>query len=116
MKHTKTIATISLLGFVLFLVIVCSLHFLRPDKNILTCFVSEYAVGNYSWLLTTSYNLLAASATLLLIGLVLNNDSSKSSFITLGLFCIGILLASVFPTDVPVVPPTQTGIIHHSFY
>lgn len=112
MKYTKIIALISLLGFILFLFIMLSLHFLRPDKNMLTCFVSEYAVGNYSWLLTTSYDVLAASATLLLIGLVLNNDSSKSSIITLGLFCIGILLASVFPTDVPVVHPTKTGIIH----
>ncbi len=112
MKHTKTLARISFSGITLFLVIVCSLHFLRPDKNPLTCFVSEYAVGNYSWMLTTSYYVLATSAALILTGLLLNINTSNPSIITLGLFSFGLTLAAIFPTDVPVVPPTPTGLIH----
>ncbi len=112
MKHTKTIALISLSGCILFFVIVCSLHFLRPDKNMLTCFVSEYAVGNYSWLMTTAGYALTSAAALLLTGLLLNIKASKKSSITLGIFCVGFLLLSIFPTDVPVVPPTPHGLIH----
>ena len=112
MKQTKTIALISISGFILFLVIVFTLHFLRPDKNMLTCYISEYAVGNYSWLLKISYYVLATSTALMLTGLLLNIDASKTSIITLGIFSFGILLASIFPTDVPVLPPTSIGLIH----
>ncbi len=112
MKHTKTIALISFSGFVLFLAIVFTLHFLRPDKNLLTCFVSEYAVGSYSWLMTIAFLTLSSAAALLLTGLLLTIIASITSSITLGIFSFGILLASIFPTDVPVVPPTPTGLIH----
>ena len=112
MKHTKTIALISLVGCILFFVIVCSLHFLQPDKNMLSCFVSEYAVGNYSWLMKMAgYSLTIASA-LQLTGLLQNIKASKKSSIALGIFCIGFFLLSIFPTDVPVIPPTPHGLIH----
>ena len=112
MKYTKTIAFISSCGFILFAVIVCLLHFLRPDKNRLSCFVSEYAVGNYSWLMTIAFYILSFAAALLLRGLLLNTTSSKTSNITLGIFCAGMLLVAIFPTDVPVEPPTSRGLIH----
>ncbi len=112
MKYTKTIALISLFGFILFLLIVFSLHFLRPDKNMLTSFVSEYAIGNYSWLLTISYNVLATSTALLLTGLLLNIRATKKNIITLGIFCLGILLASIFKTDIPLMQTTLHGLIH----
>ena len=112
MKHTKTIALISLSGFILFLVIVFTLHFLRPDKNMLTCFVSEYAVGEYSWLMKTAGYSLTIATALLLTGLLQKIRASKKSIISLGIFCVGFLLLTIFPTDVPVVPPSPTGLIH----
>ncbi len=112
MKPTKTIALISLSGFILFFVMVCSLHFLRPDKNMLTCYVSEYAVGEYSWLMMIAGYSVTIATALLLTGLLLNIRSSKKSIISLGIFCVGFLLLTIFPTDVPVVPPTPTGLIH----
>lgn len=112
MKFTKTIALLSLSGFILFFIIVVTLHFLRTDKNILTSFVSEYAVGNYSWLMTIAFYCIITGATLLLIGLSINTRATKKSIITLGIFCIGFLLVSIFPTDVPVNPPSPHGLIH----
>lgn len=112
MKHTKTIALISLSGCLLFFVIVCGLHFLRADKNIFTSFVSEYAVGDYSWLMTIAFYALAFAGILLLSGLMINIKSSKISIITMGIFCVGMLLVATFPTDVPVIPPTLCGLIH----
>lgn len=112
MKPTKTIAFISLCGLLLFVAIVSLLHFLRPDKNMLSCFVSEYAVGNYSWLMTIAFYALAFAATLLLRSLLLNSTSSKTSKITLGFFCAGMLLVAIFPTDIPGEPPTPRGLIH----
>ncbi len=112
MKHTKTIAFISFSGCLLFFVIVFSLHFLRPDKNMLTCFVSEYGVGNYSWLMRIAGYALTVAATLLLTGLLLNIRAAKKSSISLCFFCVGFLLLTIFPTDVPVFPPTPHGLIH----
>lgn len=88
------------------------LHFLRPDKNMLSCFVSEYAVGKYSWLMTIAFYVLSLASTLLLFGLSLQVTSSIICKITLGLFSIGILLAGIFPTDVSGFPQTTVGLIH----
>ena len=112
MKPTKTIAFISSCSLMLFVSIVFLLHFLRPTKNMLSCFVSEYAVGNYSWLMIIAFYALAFAAALLLKGLLLNTKPSKTSKITLGIFCVGILLVAIFPTDVPVEPPSPHGLIH----
>jgi phosphate/sulfate permease len=112
MKPTKTIAFISLCGLMLFVVIVFLLHFLRSDKNMLSCFVSEYAVGNYSWLMTIAFYALAFAATLLLIALLQNIEASVTSSITTGIFCVGILLVAIFPTDVPVEPASPRGLVH----
>jgi len=112
MKFIKTIALLSLSGFILFFIIVVTLHFLRTDKNMLTSFVSEYAVGNYSWLMTIAFYSITTGATLLLIGLSINTKATKKSIITMGIFCIGFLLISIFPTDVPVRPPSSHGLIH----
>lgn len=112
MKFIKTIALMSILGCILFFAIVFSLHFLRADKNMLTCFVSEYAVGSYSWLMTIAFYALTTAAVLLLTGLSLYFKATKKSIITLSIFCIGFLVLSIFPTDVPVIPTTPHGLIH----
>ncbi|OYU53806.1 MAG: hypothetical protein CFE25_17065 [Chitinophagaceae bacterium BSSC1] len=112
MKPKKINALISISGLILFFIIVMCLHFLRPDKNMLSCFVSEYAVGNYSWLMTIAFYALSLASTLLLFGLSLQVTSSLICKITLGFFSIGILMAGVFPTDVPGFPQTTAGLIH----
>jgi len=112
MKPTKSIAFISFCGCILFVIIVCVLHFLRPDKNRLSCFVSEYAVGDFGWLMTICFYSLAIATALLLIGLLQDGKASATGCITLGIFSVGILLAGIFPTDVPVEPPTPRGLVH----
>lgn len=112
MKPIKTNAFISLYGLILFVTIVIFLHFLRPDKNMLTSFVSEYAVGKDSWLMTIAFFALAIASTLLLMGLMLHDYASSTGKITLGIFCVGIFLAAIFPTDVPAFPQTTVGLIH----
>jgi hypothetical membrane protein len=112
MKPSKTFTFISLCGCTVFVAIVCLLHFLRPDKNRLTCFVSEYAVGNYGWLMTIGFYTLALAAAMLLIGLLQDCKVSATGCVTLGIFSAGILLAGIFPTDLPGNPPTTRGLIH----
>ncbi len=100
-------------GLVFFLVATVLMHLLRPNLPFLSSFVSEYAVGDYGWLMTIGFFSLAIAALLLLIGLSMNLTTSNVSKITLGIFCAGTLLFSIFPTDVPVVlRPTPRGLIH----
>lgn len=112
MKPTKSLAIISFCGFLLFVIIVFALHFLRPDKNLFSCFVSEYAVGNYSWLMTIAFYDLTIASTLLLSELMIKVKSSKTSKITLSFFCSGILLGGIYPTDLPGNEPSKGGLIH----
>jgi hypothetical protein len=70
-------------------------------------------VGKYDWLMTIAFYSLAFGASLLLRGLLLlNTISSKTSKITLGIFCVGIFLVAIFPTDIPGELPTVRGLIH----
>ena len=55
---------------------------------------------------------LTVAATLLLTGLLVNINAAKKSSISLCFFCVGFLLLTIFPTDVPVFPPTPHGLIH----
>ncbi len=112
MKRTKTLSLISLWGFLLFFAIVSLLHFLRPDKNLLSCFVSEYAVGNYGWLMTIAFYALGLATALLLTGLLQSCKASATSGIAISIFCLGIVLAGIFPTDLPQALPTPGGLMH----
>ena len=112
MKLQKLFAFISFYSVLLFAAIVCLLHFIRPDKNMLSCFVSEYAVGDYGLLLTIAFYILAVASALLLISLVQHGKASVPGSIASGVFCVGIFLAGIFPTDVPVELPTNRGLIY----
>lgn len=112
MNLQKLFAFFSFCGILLFAAIVCLLHFVRPDKSMFSCFVSEYAVGNFGWLMTIAFYTLAVATALLLISLVQHGIASATGWIATSIFCVGILSAGIFPTNLPVEPPTPRGLIH----
>lgn len=112
MSYTKKIALASLYGHLLFLFVFILMHFLRPDKSYLKNFTSEYAVGDFSWLMTLGFLGVVTGALFIIIGLLLHFKPSKISVITLSLWCLGMLLAALFKTDVPVEKTTVKGLIH----
>ncbi len=112
MSYTKKIALASLYGHLLFLFVFILMHFLRPDKSYLKNFTSEYAVGDFGWLMTLGFLGVVTGALFIIIGLLLHFKASKISVITLSLWCVGMLLAALFKTDVPVEKTTVKGLIH----
>ena len=112
MRYTKGIASVSLWGNLLFLIVIVLLNFLRPDKNPLTCFVSEYGIGDYGWLMTTEFFSFATAAVALFSGLLMTIQASKTNIITFSIFCGGAFLFSIFTTDLPEDRPTPYGLIH----
>ena len=112
MSYTKKIALTSLYGHLLFLFVFILMHFLRPDKSYLKNFTSEYAVGDVGWLMTLGFLGVVTGALFIIIGLLMHFKPSKISVITLSLWCVGMLLAALFKTDVPVEKTTVKGLIH----
>ena len=45
----------------LFLLLFASLHFLEPEFDPSWCFLSEYALGNYGWMMVLAFFALASS-------------------------------------------------------
>jgi len=54
-KQAARIASIAIVGISYFLTAVIALHFLRPDYDPVSRFVSEYAVGQYGFLMTSAF-------------------------------------------------------------
>lgn len=112
MSYTKKIALASLYGHLLFLFVFILMHFLRPDKSYLKNFTSEYAVDDFGWLMTLGFLGVVTGTLFFIIGLVFHFKPSKISVITLSLWCVGMLLATLFKTDVPVEKTTVKGLVH----
>jgi hypothetical protein len=62
--------------------------------------------------MSIAFYTLAVATAMLLIGLLQDNKTSATGCVTLGIFSAGILLAGIFPTDLPGEPPTPRGLIH----
>jgi hypothetical protein len=117
-------------GAVLFLIAMVTLHLLRPDYT-LRNFLSEYAVGPFSFLLTTAIYELSATFLMLLFGLRLSVRPSAiltASCVLSGVVIISLCAVAAFPIDF-IRPPdgslptcaallaslTRTDIIHGLF-
>ena len=91
------------------------MHVLRPDLEAAKHFLSEYALGPYSWVMTASF--VAASAGCLCLSLGLRRSGLVTVLATCGqaLFAIagaGLLVSAICPMDSPQGPSTTTGEIH----
>lgn len=114
-KQVARIATIAVVGIAYFLIAVIALHFLRPDYDPVSRWVSEYAVGSYGFLMTSAFFGLSLGSLALVIGLYQGVSRSGRSWIgllLLGIWGVGILIAGIFPGDLRGAPETISGNIH----
>ena len=111
----KTLTTLALIGIAYFLVVIVTLHFLRPDLNPISRPTSEYAVGPYAFLMTTAFLSMSIASLSLVIALYKGMSSSvrsRTGLILLGVWGVGVLVAMSFPIDPEGAGQTTTGIIH----
>jgi len=87
-KQAARIASIAIVGISYFLTTVIALHFLRPDYDPVSRFVSEYAVGQYGFLMTSAFFGLSLGSLALVIRLYQGVSRSARSWI--GLILLGI--------------------------
>ena len=111
-RYAKTIAFAGLFSHLSFLFVFILIHFIRPDKSILSSFVSEYVIGRFGWLMTIGFFGIAIGTLCLITGLLFSVKASKTAITTLVIWCIGAFLFSLFTTDLPGIAPTPQGLIH----
>jgi len=112
MKQLTTLALICITYFVFAIVV---LHFLRPDLNPMSRPTSEYAVGEYGFLMTTAFLGMSVASLSLLIGLykiMPQRIRSRIGLILLGVWGVGVLVAMSFPINPAGTDLTTISTIH----
>jgi hypothetical membrane protein len=87
-----------------FVIVLTVLHILQPEFDPRFRFMSEYALGDYGWLMTTTFFALGLAPLAAAIGLRAVNQLSRSTRIGLGLLVVAaifIWLAGVFRDSIP---------------
>jgi Protein of unknown function (DUF998) len=98
------------------------MHVLRPDLDLLSRPLSEYAVGRYGALFTSALLVWGIAALIFAAGLhrgVMRSGWLSSGLLLLVVFAVGLIGAGLFPMDVPFPPEhfslesfTRGGLIH----
>jgi hypothetical protein len=112
-----TAARLSLLSGAAFLVLLAALHFVRPDLDPSWSVISEYALGDYGWLMTIAFLAWGLSAISLFVAIrsQVQNLVGRIGLVFLLIGAAGLILAAIFPTDPITTPPealTTGGTIH----
>ncbi len=87
-----------------YLIVVIALHVLEPEFDPRFRFMSEYALGDYGWLMTTTFFVLGLAAFVAAAGLRQVHQSSRSARLGVGLLAVGapfIWLAGIFKDSIP---------------
>jgi hypothetical protein len=111
------LAWIGLLGIVLFVVNIISLHFLQGDLKPLDEAISYYVHGSEGWLLTVGLIVLgiASLAITRALGKIVDGPGARPGLWLLGVWSVGVLLGGFFPADPPGHwngPQSLAGMVH----
>ena len=91
------------------------MHLLRPDYAPAIHMISEYAVGQYGWVMMTCFLAMACGCLTLLFGLVRSGPGSAVAWagtLLLALPAMGLVVSALYPMDGSGTSPTRTGEIH----
>jgi len=94
-------ARLSFIGSAAFVVLLASLHVLKPELDPSWRFISEYAIGEYGWIMVLAFFSLALSYVMLFVTLR-SQIRSIGGKIGLGLLLVsaaGLAIAGIFTTD-----------------
>jgi hypothetical membrane protein len=87
-----------------YVIVLVVLHILEPEFDPRFRFMSEYALGDYGWLMTTTFFALGSAGLTVAAGLAQLPQSSQSTRIGIGLLAVGslgIYLAGIFKDSLP---------------
>jgi hypothetical protein len=97
-------ASVAIIAFAYFLIIVTALYFLNPSYSLFRSFAGTYDLGSYEFLIASTFFSLGFGALALVIGLyrgISRSARSRRGLILLGIWGVGMLLAGIFPANEP---------------
>jgi hypothetical protein len=109
------LATVALILFSYFSIILIALHFIRPDYTPVDHMISDYAVGRAGWLMTTAFVALGFGCLALSLGLWRSGPKTIPALIArlfLIVVFLGLMVTATFATDLETAKDTQHGMIH----
>lgn len=116
--HQKTAALLALgalIFFVYFTAALVLMHVLRPDYTVTDHMISDYAIGQFGWIMTTAFLSASLGCLFLGIGMVCMGPAAwlgRSGAFFLIVCALGLLVTAIFPTDLETAPSTRSGDIH----
>lgn len=114
-QQGATLALITIIGIVLYVIIDVIAQLLPPHYNAITKAESDLAVGPYGFLMAINFVIRGLLSLALLIALTRTTTKegrSQFGLILLGIWAVGALLLALFPTDLAGQKPTLHGLIH----
>jgi len=108
-SNVQTLAArLSIASGVLFVLLLLSLHVLEPEFDPTWRFISEYALGNFGWMMHLAFFMLATSLVSASVALFsqVRGVVGYIGLAILGIGAIGILIAAIFTTD-PIATPQE---------
>lgn len=115
-KHRSTVLPTAAAGFFSYFVAALLLmHVVRPDYTVVDHMISDYAVGESGWIMTTAFVSASLGCLALAIGLFWDGPTSWLGRIGAALLVVasaGLVVTALFPTDLETAPSTWTGDIH----
>lgn len=110
-------ALVSIFSGALFVLLLCSLHLLQPEFDPTWRFISEYALGDFGWMMHLAFGLLALAQISVAITIFphIRTVTGYIGLVILGISAIGVIIAGIFVTDPISVSPddaTFSGSMH----
>lgn len=110
-------ALTSIIAGGLFVLLLSSLHLLEPEFDPTWRFISEYALGDFGWMMHLAFGLLALAQISVAITIFphIRTVTGYIGLVILGISAIGVITAGIFVTDPITVSPddaTFSGSMH----
>jgi Protein of unknown function (DUF998) len=115
---TPTAALLSFAAAATFVVLLAALHFIKPELDPSWHFISEYAIGDYGWIMVVAFLSLAFSYVSLFVAIrsQLRTIAGRIGLVLLLVSALGLTIAAIFTTDPITVSKdevTTEGTLHN---
>jgi hypothetical protein len=115
---SRLAALLSFAGAATFVVLLAALHFIKPELDPSWHFISEYAIGDYGWIMVLAFFSLALSYVSLFVAIhsQLRTIVGRMGLVLLLVSALGLTIAAIFTTDPITVSKddvTTEGTLHN---
>jgi hypothetical protein len=116
---SRTAARLSFAGGATFVVLLAALHLIKPELDPSWHFISEYAIGDYGWMMVLAFLSFALGYVALFVAIRTQTRTivGKIGLVLLLVSAVGLTIAAIFTTDPITVSEnavTTEGTLHNS--